>query len=154
MKKLKIDKELIHLGLECETPDQVIEYLANKMASKGIVKDTYIQAVIDREKVSPTGLASKTIGVAIPHASAEHANKSAVSIGICEQPITFQHMGGIGIDVHVEIVFLMAVDDPKGHLAFLKSVMGILQNGELLKEIRNSPSKDQIKYLMDEALGV
>jgi len=97
-------------------------------------------------------LASKTIGVAIPHASKEHANESAVAIGICEKPIKFQHMGGVGPEVDAEIVFLMAIDDPKGHLSFLKSVMGILQDGDLLAQIRNSSSKDEVKQLMEVAL--
>jgi PTS system galactitol-specific IIA component len=120
------------------------------MYSKGIIKETYVQAVLDREKIYPTGLPTNSVKVAIPHTDSSHVNKSAVSIAVLYKPVEFMMMGGTGERLQVEIVFLLAIEDPSLQLEALKELMQMFQNDELLEKIKNSNSKEDILFALDK----
>ncbi len=87
---LSPDLVLINEGVENST--EIIKKLGSLMLARGYVKDTYIQAVIDREKVLPTGLQTVKCGFAIPYHSV-HVNQTAVAVATFEIPRGLQGDG-------------------------------------------------------------
>ena len=57
--------DLISLGLESNDYESVIEELGSIMCKKEYVKETYINAVLERERTLPTGLDIGDMCVAI-----------------------------------------------------------------------------------------
>ena len=51
-----LKEETIILGLEAETSADVITQLGKKLEEAGLVKDSFVQAALTREKTLPTGL--------------------------------------------------------------------------------------------------
>lgn len=49
---------------EYQTMDEVLSFLNNELIKKGLVDDTFIEAVYEREEVAPTSYGNL---VAIPH---------------------------------------------------------------------------------------
>jgi galactitol PTS system EIIA component len=143
-----LDKNLVVLNLEGNTAEDVIKYLGTIMEKEGYVKDSYINAVLQREKIYPTGLPSEGVCVAIPHIDSNHVFKSAISIGILKKPVKFHMMGNPDKELDVEIVFLLAIDNPKLQLNLLKNLMEVFQNSELLLKLKYSKEKDDIINLL------
>ncbi|MBU5585366.1 PTS sugar transporter subunit IIA, partial [Enterococcus sp. S181_ASV_20] len=54
------------------------------------VHPSYQQAVIERERIFPTGLPTKGINVAIPHTDSIHVKKEGFLVGVLEKPVTFE----------------------------------------------------------------
>lgn len=80
MSNFSFDEKVIHINLEENTDVDVISTLAKSLTEQGYVADSFLEAIIEREKVFPTGLPTGEIGVAIPHTDSEHVHKPMVAM--------------------------------------------------------------------------
>ena len=83
------DENLVALNIAANTDLEAIDALANVMLKEGMVKDSFPNAVKEREKVYATGLELLDMGIAIPHTDPEHVNYPAMALGILENPVKF-----------------------------------------------------------------
>ena len=136
---------LIVLRINKTTYEEVLKDLSEAAVDAGYAKPGYYQAIIERERKYPTGLHIPNIEVAIPHADAEWALKSSVSIGILENPVIFKPMGGEGGDVHAGLVFMLTIQDPKEHINFLRAFSNLMgQRSEMLLEFARTANPEPI----------
>lgn len=148
----KITKELIILNLDANNAEEALLKIGNNLQSNGFVKESYVNAVIEREKTNPTGLQSSSIGVSLPHTDAEHVKEESLSVAVLNEPIEFVHMGSEDKKVKVSIVFMLAIKDPENQLKLLQKLMSFFQKEELLEKINNSQSKDEIIKIIQNEL--
>lgn len=150
---VNIDEELVFVGLSgFNNKEEILKNIAEKMVEQGYVKESFTQAILDREKIYPTGLQSSSLGVAIPHTDSEHVNSQAISIATLKEPVTFIHMGSDDIEVTVKIIFMLAIKNPKDQLTLLQKFMDILQKEEVLNKIANSEKKYEVIDLLKKEL--
>lgn len=147
---LTIDENLILVKESAKTREEIIKKLGQLLFDNGYVKDSYIQAVLDREKVYPTGLQARMAGVAVPHTDTEHVIKSAIAIGTLQNPLTFNVMGSPEAEVQVDIVIMLAVHDAKLVIPVLRKVISILENDQALLKMKDARAKAEIKNIMLE----
>ncbi|AOT72640.1 PTS sugar transporter subunit IIA [Geosporobacter ferrireducens] len=122
-------------GMEFNTRKEVLEYIGNYLFKKGFVKESFIYALLERERVFPTGLDMGNINVAIPHTDADHVINPAIVVMVLNKPIVFETMGSIGGTVKVDVIFALAIQDPKKQLSLLQKLMELFQNEERLKHL-------------------
>ena len=142
--KLKIGKNLVHLFDESVTKEDAIKTLAAHLHDQGYVKESFSSAVLEREKIYPTGLPTLPVGVAIPHTDTEHVISSALAVGILSNPVTFQEMGSLDANVDVHIISMMAISNPKSVMPVLRNLALAYQDHEFLAMLKNSSSQDMI----------
>ena len=143
-----LDKGLIELDVKLEDKDELLRYMGEKLLIKNIVKGTYPEAVVMREKEFPTGISSKNIGIAIPHTVAEHVNEPKVAISILKKPIEFQMMGEPNVKVQVSLVIMIAINNPDLQIDFLQKLVSIIEDHDLLLQIKNAESIDEVYELL------
>ena len=143
-----IDIDLVSLDMEAKTSMDVIHNLGKLMQDKSYVKESYIDAVIAREEELPTGLNIDNFYVAIPHTDTKHVNKSNIAIATLKSPVEFREMINPDGKINVELVFLLAVKDPKQQVTLLKSLMAVFQNKKLLIKIKNTKEKKEVAELL------
>lgn len=143
-----LDKKLIKLNLDCKTKEEVIKILGELMEKEGYVKDTYVDAVLNREQIHPTGLPSKGMAVAIPHTDSKHVNQSAIAVGILNNPVEFKQMGSPEIVLYPQLIMMLAIDDAKRQISLLKKIMELIQNESSLKSLKNAKSSDEVVKLL------
>lgn len=149
-----LSKDLVIIGCKAIDGDEVISGLARLLESEGYVKDTYLKAVLDREKIYPTGLFTMPVNVAMPHTDSTHVNKSAIAIAVLDKPVKFNKMGGGADDsLDVSLVFLLAIKDPKLIMETLMKLMTVFQDKELLENLSLAKTKDEIIHYMSK-LGI
>lgn len=148
-----IKKELIRIGLDCENSEQAIRMLAQAFLDAGVVKESFIDAVVAREKVYPTGLPAAAFDIAIPHTVSEHVIEPAMAIGVLKHPVVFQQMGSPEIELHPQLIFMLAISDPKEQIALLRRIMKFLQSEELLNSIKDAQTTDEVIELLVPFLG-
>jgi PTS system galactitol-specific IIA component len=119
--------------------EEMLQFVASKLNKLGYVKDGYAEALIEREKDHPTGLAVKDlINVAIPHADAEYALRQAiVVIAHPDSCFRFRKMDEPEESICVEIVFLMVVKESDGYLKFLSDLTELIQDREFIRTVKN-----------------
>ena len=109
---LKFDKPM--------TDREVLSAMTDYLCEKGIVKDTYKQAILEREQSFPTGLKTGGINVAIPHADICHVNEAAICVAVLKTPAPFRAMDEPDNDVPVSLVIMLALTEAHGHIEMLQ----------------------------------
>lgn len=131
----ELDESLIKIDLEAQNSTDVFKALGGLLQEKGIAKDSYVDALIEREKDFPTGLDIGNFGIAIPHTAAEHVNQAATAIATLKKPVDWVQLGTEDDHVDVNIVFMLAVKDPNAHLNFLQAIVQVFQDKDVMEKI-------------------
>ncbi len=148
-----IFKELIATDVEAKNSEEVIRKVGKLFYDNGFVKDSYIDAVIKREKVYPTGLQLDGIAVAMPHTDPPHVNRSGVCVAKLKNPVTFQHMGAEDVSVQAELIFMMAIQNPDEHMETLQKVLNVFQNVEIAQKFKNAKNNDELYEIALKYIG-
>ena len=133
-----ISPELILMDIEAKTDQEAIEILAKHLYEKGIVKESYIDAVKEREKVFSTGLNFEEMGIAIPHTDSIHVNRQS------KEPVKFCHMGMPEESVKCEMMFMMAIEKPESQVDFLGRMMDIFQSEGYLRGLKACATPEEL----------
>lgn len=144
-----LNEELIELKITETNKEKIIKILADKLKAKGYVKNGYYENVIKREKEFPTGLPT-VIPVALCHTEAEYVNESAMAVGTMKQPVEFNEMGTPERKIKAEIIFLLALKDPKDQIAYLKKMVTAFKSKETLETIKNAEDKKVLLAFLEE----
>jgi len=142
------------MTLETYTCEEVLQHLGSHLYQNGYVKESYIKALIEREKDYPTGLPTKP-GVAIPHTDTVHVNKLGLAVAILDKPVQFYEMGS---DKHklvdVQIVFALSVPDPKEVVQRLQLLFSVIQNPSFLEKLIKYQNRAEISTFLNERLNI
>ncbi|WBX82297.1 PTS sugar transporter subunit IIA [Virgibacillus salarius] len=138
-----ISEDLIFF-LDVNHTDELFEGMFTVLHQKDFVKSSFLTAIKQREVEYPTGLATETIGVALPHTDAEHVKKEAIGIGILKNPITFRQMGMADANVQVNVVFMLALQKPENQLEVLQKITGLIQHNSFSEMLMNCSTKKQV----------
>jgi len=134
------------IQVNCVVNDQfdAIALAAKPLLAQGCITENFVEAVVERERTYPTGLPTK-IGVALPHTEAKYVLKESISIVTLKNTIVFAGMGNPKESIPVQIVFLLAINDPEKQLKILQTIITIIQNEKMLKKIKDA-KEPQIIY--------
>ncbi|MGE5675787.1 MAG: PTS sugar transporter subunit IIA [Mycobacterium leprae] len=147
-----INAALILPKLEVPDWESAIRLLGARLEAEGYTHSSYVQAVIDREKVFPTGLPLGELNVAIPHTDVVHVKTPGIAIATLKDPITFQQMGSPEESVQARIVFLLAMTDPKDQVNLLANLVDIFQKGDVLQAIIDANDPMRVESLLNAEL--
>ncbi|WP_035293881.1 PTS sugar transporter subunit IIA [Clostridium sp. KNHs214] len=143
-------KELIICNLEAENRDEVFEKMSNVLLKEGYVKESFFNGLVQREKVFPTGLTLTRYNVAIPHTDAEHVNTPAVALATLKKPVVFSNMCDMDEKVSVNVVFMMALNEPHSQVMMLQQLMGLIQDQDTLEKMVSAENVDEIVKIIEE----
>lgn len=135
---------ILNAELEASDFNEVIQTLGQQLLDNDLVKETYIQAVLERESSLPTGLKAGKINVAIPHTDYTHVKKTAVAIATLSEPVEFCLMEEPTKTVSVEVVFLLAVSQPKEQTELLRNLMVLLQDEDQLLKVKTAKTNENL----------
>jgi PTS system galactitol-specific IIA component len=88
-----INADIVMLNEDIVEKDNILALMANRLIDKGYTKQSYLQAVLNREKEYPTGLPTNGVGVAIPHADTKYVLKPGIAVATLKSPVKFNVMG-------------------------------------------------------------
>jgi PTS system galactitol-specific IIA component len=137
-------ENLVIMNSNAETREEAIGELADLLIAEKYAAKSFKNAVIEREKIFPTGLPSEPIGVAIPHTDVEHVIKPAVAVSVLAKPVQFKLMGDNEKDVNVRAIFMLAIKEPHMQVELLQQLMDCIQDSKRLLSIIDAKDKSSI----------
>lgn len=147
----ELNESLIITDLKANDYTDVMKKLGSVMIQEGYAKDSYIDALIEREQEYPTGLDIDGVGVAIPHTAVNHVKKQGIAIAVLEKPVTFFQMGTDDETVKVQVIFMLAVINANEHLDQLQTILKIIQDKNVLSDLmKTKDTKQIIKIVKDK----
>lgn len=149
MNGIKLDKRLIFVNVENSDKDQVLKTMSKRLWECGYVKETFYQALQDRERKYPTGIQGQYLSFAMPHTYPEHVLKSGICVAVCKHTIPFGSMEDRDSLLPCSIIFMLAITDPKQHLSLLKRLMEVTQNQELVRRLKSAETPEDIETVFE-----
>jgi galactitol PTS system EIIA component len=153
MSELYFDESVILLDVEGDSKEEILEVIAQNLVDKGLVKESFIPAIIKREKEFATGLPTAGVSVAIPHTDVEHVIRKSISVAVLKKPVDFVIMGDDSETTPVQLIFMLAMDEAHSQLLLLQKLMQLFQDEEVLKFLVNQKNKTEIKSILEEKLN-
>ncbi len=144
-------EEFIRVEMESENAADVISTLGGLLLDEGYVKDTFIAAALDREKVYATGIQVGSTGIAIPHTDCIHVNKMAIAVGVLTTPVKFGIMGGDG-EIDVDLVFLLALVACESQISLLQCFSEFFEKNEEIEIIRRAKNPKEVLEVLNSEI--
>ncbi|EAQ6106097.1 TPA: PTS sugar transporter subunit IIA [Salmonella enterica] len=123
--------------------------LAESLQADGLVKPSFADGVLEREKVYPTGIFMETHSVAIPHTEFEHVNQTGFAIGINLAGVEFQRTDEPDESVVPQIVVMMAIDKTCEKVAIIQSLFALLADRDRVNDIVKMTPEEIAKVFTD-----
>lgn len=140
----ELNPSLIFTDLKAQDSADVLKQVGGKVIKEGYAKESYVDALLNREAEFPTGLDIDGFGVAIPHTDVNHVNRSGVAIAVLDKPVEFIQMGTDDEITDVRLVFMLSVVEPKKHMDKLQRILEIIQDKDVLEELTGAGNEKEI----------
>lgn len=142
--------DLITTNQSFVSKDEVITFLIKKLYEAGKLhsEKDFHQAVIEREKLSPTGFEG---GLAIPHGKSASVKEAAFAVATLKTPIT--DWESIDPNNEVTLVILLAIPENESgstHLSLLSELVKRLSNEEYKNRLLKSKTNDELFHHLDD----
>lgn len=141
-------KENIYLNVEGNTFEEVLKNVTKSLEEKGYVKDTFYQAVLDREKTFPTGLEFPDYNIAIPHTDSVHVNTNSIVVVKPKNSLVFRDMGTNSKDLDVKVLLLLLISKNEDQVTVLSGIIQKFANPECYSNILASTSEEEIHEII------
>lgn len=144
MKDQIINNSLVLLELDTDNFEDVVRAAGARFEANGNVKDTYIEAVIAREKISPTGLRTESHSFGMPHTDPSHVLKAGVCFVRTKKPVIISMMGDLDTKFEADMFYVLAISDPAEYMSFLSQLMGLFQDENTLEILSNTCDENEV----------
>ena len=134
---------------EAVSREELLTRLGASLEADGLVKSTFINGVLEREGIYPTGIFMETHSVAIPHTEFEYVNKTGFAIGINRAGIEFQRTDEPEEAVVPDIIVMMAIDQTCEKVAIIQSLFALLADVDRVHTIVNMDAEEIAKTFAD-----
>lgn len=139
-----IELDNIYLNIEASDYKEVLQIMGGILLEKGHVKDSYTDALLEREELSPTGLPVEPVSIAIPHTDPCHVIRPCVIVLKLKQPVRFKEMANQEHMVDAAWIFGLVFDDGNKQLPLLASVIELAQDETAMNGLMSAKDKEEI----------
>ena len=143
--------------LEADNQEQLFDQVATLLEEKKVVTDTYRSALIEREKMFPTGLDMEFLGkdlpnVAIPHTDTIHnLTENVVVVVRLAKPVTFHNMIAPDKEVEVSLLFFIINNSSSSQTNILAQLMDFFTGNGHLEALSKITEPEALFQYISEA---
>lgn len=147
-----LDSELIHLHQAPQDRTALFRYITDQLLAKGIVEESYREALLLREQNHPTAMQLETMGVAIPHVDVEHVCQERLVVVTCPQGIEFNQAEDPDLTMKVHVIFFLLLKEKDAHLEFLMKLISLFQKTAEMNALLGTTSVDEVVQMLAKNL--
>lgn len=126
--------ELVFFDVDAKDEHELFEQLGERLRPLGCITDDWLERIESREGQYPTGLHTKTIGIALPHADG-CVREQYIAVVKPVRPVVFRPMAGIGGPVEASLVLNLGVTRDGGQVEVLQQLMNVFMDEDSVAEI-------------------
>lgn len=145
-------ESLIFMDIKEDTAEGVLSALVDQLVKQGKVEPAYKEKILEREAEYPTGIYTGEVNVAIPHADHTLVHEAAIAIAILKKPVLFHRMEDTDKTLPVQVVFMLAIDKPHGHLEILAKVSELMMDQTVLRQLVACEDKAEVYAILKDKL--
>ncbi|MGD6958549.1 fructose-specific PTS transporter subunit EIIC [Rossellomorea aquimaris] len=144
------DEQLVIFDIESNSKQEILETLVDALYKQDVLtsKEDFLQAVLEREQISPTGLEA---GLAIPHGKSSAVKTAKFAVARLRNGIdTWESIDQTN---KVQLVFLLAIPDAEAgstHLSVLSELSTRLMDRGYIDNLMSASSPSEFLTLLDQ----
>ena len=147
-----LDPENVFANLDAASSTDVLEKMGAHLLKGGYVRDSFVAAICERERIFPTGLPGRDFGIALPHADSSHVIRPGIAVANLPTGVPFQMMGTPDVEVNVRLVFMLLVESPDKQLDWLKNLMLVVKNHDLMQKLVDCDTSELLYNMLKKNL--
>ncbi|NLZ75568.1 MAG: PTS sugar transporter subunit IIA [Erysipelotrichia bacterium] len=145
------DKKIALFNQNVKNRDEALALLANEFVKNGVVEDNFLDGIMAREAVFPTGLELNNMGAAIPHTDPEYVKESQIGFMTLEKPVIFQFMGDISQDIEVSVIFMLALKEGNSQMEMLPKLMDLFMLDDVMNDLRDVKTYEEFYEIINKS---
>jgi len=138
--------------LEHPTQRDALRSMAGLLVKRGFCRASFIDAILERERLHPSGLPMPGPKIAIPHTDAEHVHRSVILFARLKQPVEFRSMGDPEERLPVRLVSMFALKEKRLIGDLLETLITVYQNEEILNSLLDAPDASAMYSILHHAV--
>lgn len=144
--------DLIFRDVDWRDRTELFDEISKVLEKKGFVYSDFHRAIVEREREYPTGIQTKSIGVAIPHTDQEHIKKAFISIVRPKQPIEFLAMGDSSNGpVQAKLIFVLGVKKDGSQVIVLQKLMEIFSDENIIQKLLQAQNNQEVYDILRDS---
>ncbi len=145
--------ELVLSDLLATSRDEVLREMASHLVTSGCCADSFVQAILDREREHPSGLPMPGGNLAIPHTDTDHVLRSGFLFARLQKPVSFFMMGRPDQELEVSLVVMFALQDTSLAGKTLVALVSAFQRPELYGSVMAAPDGAAMYRVLRDAFA-
>ncbi len=138
--------------LRASTREEALIQMAEFLVEKGKCEPTFVDAILKREQLHPSGLPMPGPKIAIPHTDAEHVRQSIILFARLTEPVEFLSMGSPDDKLEVRMISMFALKEKKRIGDMLETLINVYQNEDILNKILDAGDSEEIFQTLKDAV--
>ncbi|MEX2442895.1 MAG: PTS sugar transporter subunit IIA [Alkalispirochaeta sp.] len=147
-----VHPECVFENLEARSRDEALATMAQYLVDSGYCHKTFPDAILERERIHPSGLPMLGHKIAIPHTDADHVKSSVILFARLKSPVSFFSMGAPDERIPVQMISMFALKEKKLIGDMLETLITVYQHHEVLDAILNASDGEEIYALLRDAV--
>jgi PTS system galactitol-specific IIA component len=147
-----VKEDLVLDHLDVRDRSDALQKMADLLVVKGHCRATFPEAILQRERVHPSGLPMAGHKIAIPHADAEHVLTSAILFVRLDAPVDWISMGSTDDRISVRLVSMFALKEKKLIGDMLETLITVYQHDEILNALVEAKDADSMFTILKQAV--
>jgi len=145
--------EFILGNIDAPSKEIALEMMADRLTSLGYVKESFKEAILNREANYPSGLPMEDLKIAIPHTDADHVNQSVICFARLKDNVEFSVMGAPEEKISVRLISMFALKEKKKIGDLLETLITTYQDNEVLKALVDAKDEEEIYSILHDSVG-
>lgn len=146
-------EEITLTEVVCDSQAAFFKQFADILTRDGYVAPSFETAIIERERVFPTGLEMNGITIAIPHTDTMHVKRPFVAVSKLAKPLSFVQMGTTDKWVDAEMIFILGIKDAAGQVPLLATMMEKFADETFVEALRQQEQPQELVAFLKKQFG-
>ena len=140
------EKENIYLDIEAKDHTELFTKMAEIFKKKGYIKESYLDAIIEREKKYPTGFEFDGYNIALPHTDAEHVLVQKTVIVRLKKEIKYKEVVS-NKEIPVKLFIMLLVKNGNEQTEILEKLIAIISEKKFYDEVIKAKDVNDLKNI-------
>lgn len=128
--------DLVNIHLDGKNQKELFQNVGEDLYRKNYVTEGYLEGIIDREAKYPTGLATQSLNIALPHSDPEYIKEPFIYIARNNRPIQMLQMGD-NTELKCNYFFFLGIKEPNKQVGLLSKLMELFMDENFIKSLKS-----------------
>ncbi len=147
-----VDPEYVLHDVAATSREEALRAMASLLVERGNCRPSFVEAILERERVHPSGLPMPGPKIAIPHTDAVHVESSVILFARLSQPVEFFSMGDPDESLSVQLVSMFALKEKRLIGDLLQTLITAYQDEKTLMALLDAPDAPAMYGILSRAV--